>query len=152
MHDLKGKRIGVAAETTTAAILAEHVPEAIQVQVPDLKTGFERFKRGELDGLANDSIVLRALVENSPLKSKVVLLPRSGNFSFEPAACVLPQNDSAWRDFVNHTLAEMLVGVDEFRGEYMEIYERWFGPRGAIYFPLDSAAAHRLAASLIWVR
>ena len=152
IQDLIGKRIGVVAETTTAAILAEHVPEAIQVEVPDLKTGFEQFSRGELDGLANDSIVLRALVEGSPLKSKVVLLPRSGNFTYEPAACVLPQNDSAWRDFVNHSLAEMLAGIDEYRGEYMDIYERWFGPRGAIYFPLDSVTAHRLAASLIWVR
>lgn len=152
MQDLKGKRIGVVEATTTAATLAEHVPEAIQVEVPDLKTGFERFSRGELDGLANDSIVLRAMIEDSPLKSKVALLPRSGNFSYESSACVLPQNDSAWRDFVNHTLADMLAGVDEYRGDYMEIYERWFGPRGAIYFPLDSAAAHRLAASLIWVR
>lgn len=62
LQDLKGKRIGVAAGATTAAILAEHVPEVITVEVPDMATGFERFRRGELDGLANIGIVLRAMV------------------------------------------------------------------------------------------
>ncbi len=152
LQDLKGKRIGVAAGATTAAILAEHVPEVITVEVPDMATGFERFRRGELDGLANIGIVLRAMVEGSPLKSKVILLPRSGIFSYETMACILPSNDSAWRDFVNHTLAELLAGVDEYRGAYMEIYERWFGPRGIVYFPLDYATAQRLAASVIWLR
>lgn len=152
LQDLKGKRIGVAAGATTAAILAEHVPEAITVEVPDMATGFKRFSQGELDGLANIGIVLRAMVEGSPLKSKVILLPRSGMFSYETMACILPQNDSAWRDFVNYTLAELLTGVDEYRGEFMEIYERWFGPRGVVYFPLDYATAQRLAASLIWLR
>lgn len=152
LQDLKGKRIGVAAGATTAAILAEHVPEVITVEAPDMATGFKRFSQGELDGLANIGIVLRAMVEGSPLKSKVILLPRSGMFSYETMACILPQNDSAWRDFVNYTLAELLTGVDEYRGEFMEIYERWFGPRGVVYFPLDYATAQRLAASLIWLR
>ena len=152
LQDLKGKQIGVAAGATTAAILAEHAPEVITVEVPDMATGFERFRRGELDGLANIGIVLRAMVEGSPLKSKVILLPRSGIFSYETMACILPSNDSAWRDFVNHTLAELLTGVDEYRGAYMEIYERWFGPRGVVYFPLDYATAQRLAASIIWLR
>ncbi|HOW74662.1 MAG TPA: amino acid ABC transporter substrate-binding protein [Candidatus Competibacteraceae bacterium] len=152
LQDLKGKHIGVAAGTTTAAILAEHVPEAIPVEVPDMATGFAQFSQGKLDGLANIGIVLRAMVEGSPLKSKVILLPRSGMFSYETMACILPQNDSAWRDFVNQTLAELLAGVDEYRGAYMEIYERWFGPRGVVYFPLDYATAQRLAASVIWLR
>jgi polar amino acid transport system substrate-binding protein len=152
LQDLKGKRIGVAAGTTTAAILAEHAPEVILVEAPDMATGFARFSQGEFDGLANIGIVLRAMVEDSPLKSKVILLPRSGMFSYETMACILPQNDSAWRDFVNQTLTELLNGVDEYRGGYMEIYERWFGPRGVVYFPLDYATAQRLAASIIWLR
>ena len=152
LQDLKGKRIGIAAGTTTGAILAEHVPEVITVEIPDMATGFAQFRQGQLDGLANIGIVLRAMVEGSPLKSKVVLLPRSGMFSYETMACILPQNDSVWRDFVNQTLTELLKGVDEYRGAYMEIYERWFGPRGVVYFPLDYATAQRLAASLIWLR
>jgi hypothetical protein len=64
------------------------------VEVPDMATGFEMFARGELDGLANIGIVLRAMVEKSPLKSKVTLLPRTEELSYESMACSLPQNDS----------------------------------------------------------
>lgn len=152
LQDLQGKRIGVVAGTTTAAILAEHVPAATPVEVPDMQSGFAQFSRGELDGLANVGIILRAMVEGSPLKSKVILLPRNSIFAYEPMACTLPQNDSAWRDFVNRTLTELLAGIEEYRGNYMEIYERWFGPRGVVYFPLDYASAQRLAASVIWLR
>jgi len=152
LGDLRGKRIGVAAGTTTAAILAEYVPEAVSIEVPDMDTGFAQFERGELDGLANIGVVLRAKVEKSPLKSKVLLLPRTEEFSYESMACVLPKDDSEWRAFVNRVLADLLEGVDQYQGSYIEIYERWFGPRGVIYFPLDHKVAQRLAASVIWLK
>lgn len=152
LEDLRGKRIGVATGTTTAGILAPHVPDAVIVEVPDMDTGFAMFERGEIDALANIGIVLRAKVEKSPLKSKVVLLPRTEELSYEAMACVLPQDDSEWRAFVNQILADLLDGVEQYRGPYIEIYERWFGPRGAIYFPLDFNVAQRLAASVIWLK
>ena len=152
LADLRGKRIGVVAGTTTAAILAEHLPDAVIIEMPDMDTGFVRFERGEIDALSNVGVVLRAQVEKSPLKSKVVLLPHTDDLSYEAIACILPLNDSAWRTFVNRVLADLLDGVDEYRGTYIEIYERWFGPRGAIYFPLDYAVAQRLAAALIWLQ
>lgn len=150
--DLSGKRIGVAAGTTTAQILRKHAPEAVIVEVPDMATGFELFVRGDLDGLSNIGIVLRAMVEDSPLKSKVVLLPRTTVLSYESMACSLPLNDSEWRTFVNHTFADLLDGVDQYRGGYFDIYEKWFGPRGVIYFPLDYTVAQRLSASVIWLK
>ena len=152
LEGLRGKRIGVAVCTTTAGILTEHVPDAAIVEVPNMDVGFALFERGEIDGLSNIGIVLRAKVEKSPLKSKVVLLPRTEALSYESMACILPQNDSEWRDFVNRTFVELFDGVDEFRGPYIEIYERWFGPRGVIYFPLDYAVAQRLAAAIIWLK
>lgn len=152
LEDLRGKRIGVVAGATTAAILAEHLPDAVLVEVPDMDVGFAKFERGEIDAVSNVGIVLRAKVEKSPLKSRVVLLPRADELSYEAMVCILPPNDSAWRAFVNRALADLLAGVDEYRGSYIEIYERWFGPRGAIYFPLDYDVAQRLAASVIWLK
>jgi len=149
---LHGRRIGVAAGTTTEAILKQHVPDAVIVEVPDMASGFEMFARGELDGLANIGIVLRAMVENSPLKSKVTLLPRTEELSYEAMACSLPQNDSEWRALVNEVLADLLDGVDQYRGGYFEIYDKWFGPRGVVYFPLDYTVAQRLSASIIWLK
>lgn len=152
LQDLQGKRIGVITGSTTIDILAEHVPGVIMVEIPNMASGFAQFNKRELDGLANIGILLRAMVEGHPVKSKVVLLPQSGFFAYEGMACMLPQNDSAWRDFVNRTFAELLNGIDEYRGGYMEIYERWFGPRGVVYFPIDQATVRHLAASLIWLR
>jgi polar amino acid transport system substrate-binding protein len=150
--DLRGKRIGVAAGTTTAAILKQHVPDAIVVEVPDMATGFRMFATGELDGLSNVGIVLRALVEKSPLKSKVTLLPRTEALSYESMACSLPLDDSKWRAFVNEVLADLLDGIDQYRGGYFEIYDKWFGPRGIVYFPLDYTIAQKLSASIIWLK
>jgi polar amino acid transport system substrate-binding protein len=150
--DLRGKRIGVAAGTTTPAILKQHVPDAIVVEVPDMATGFRMFAAGELDGLSNVGIVLRALVEKSPLKSKVILLPRTDALSYESMACSLPLDDSKWRAFVNQVLAELLDGVDQYRGGYFEIYDKWFGPRGIVYFPLDAIVAQKLSTSIIWLK
>ncbi|MFO1422875.1 MAG: amino acid ABC transporter substrate-binding protein [Candidatus Competibacteraceae bacterium] len=152
LQDLRGKRIAVAAGSTTASILAQNVPEAVLVEVPDMDTGFAMFDRGEVDGLSNIGIVLRAMIEKSPLKSKVVLLPRTEEFSYESMACILPKDDSEWRAFVNRVFADLLEGVDQYRGPYIEIYDRWFGPRGAIYYPLDYRVAQRLAASVIWLK
>ena len=150
--DLRGKRIGIAAGTTTAAILKQHVPDAIVVEVPDMATGFKMFAAGELDGLSNVGIVLRALVEKSPLKSKVTLLPRTEALSYESMACSLPLDDSKWRAFVNEVLADLLDGIDQYRGGYFEIYDKWFGPRGVVYFPLDYIVAQKLSASIIWLK
>lgn len=152
LEQLDGKRIGVAVGTTTANILTQHVPAAILVEVPDMDTGFRMFEQGEIDGLANIGVVLRAKVEKSPLKSKVILLPRTEELSYEPMVCILPQDDSAWRAFVNGVLAELLNGVDQYRGAYIDIYDRWFGPRGVLYFPLDYKVAQRLAAGIIWLK
>jgi polar amino acid transport system substrate-binding protein len=152
LGSLHGRRIGVAAGTTTEGILKQHVPDALIVEVPDMATGFEMFARGELDGLANIGIVLRAMVEKSPLKSKVTLLPRTEELSYEAMACSLPQNDSEWRAFVNEVFADLLEGVDQYRGGYFEIYDKWFGPRGVVYFPLDYVVAQRLSASIIWLK
>lgn len=152
LEELRGKRIGVAVGTTTAGILALHLPDAVIVEVPDMDAGFVQFERGEIDALANIGVVLRAKVEKSPLKSKVVLLPRTEELSYEAMACILPKDDSEWRAFVNRVLADLLEGVDQYRGSYIEIYDRWLGPRGVIYFPLDYTVAQRLAASIIWLK
>lgn len=96
--------------------------------------------------------MLRGQIENSAIKSRMVMLPRTGALSYESMACVLPANDSAWRDFVNQTLALLLDGVSEFRGRYVEIYDRWFGPGGPLYYPLDRATSQRLANANIWLR
>jgi polar amino acid transport system substrate-binding protein len=52
---------------------------------------------------------------------------------------------------VNHTISDMLIGVERYRGPWVDLYERWFGPQGEIFYPLDQATAERLAALRVWL-
>jgi polar amino acid transport system substrate-binding protein len=150
LDDLAGKRIGVPRGATTGAIVRAGVPTAELVELTSMTEGVERLLRGEIDGLANIGVVLRAQIEDLRVKSEMVLLPRVGALAYESIACILPEDDSRWRDFVNGVIAGLLDGVIEYRGRYVDIYERWFGPDGRIYFPLDREIARRLANNLIW--
>jgi polar amino acid transport system substrate-binding protein len=150
LDELQGKRIGVSQGGTTGAIVEAAVPTAEVVELPSMTDGMQRLLRGEIDGLANIGVVLRAQIEGLEAKSEMVLLPRVGALSYESIACILPEDDSRWRDFVNRVIAGLLDGVTEYRGRYVDLYERWFGPDGRIYFPLDREIARRLANNLTW--
>jgi hypothetical protein len=34
----------------------------------------------------------------------------------------------------------------------VDIYNRWFGPQGELYYPLDREVAQRLASGSFWLR
>lgn len=151
LADLRGRRVGVLEASSTEAILRADLPDATPVAIPDLRRGVAMLLAGELDGVANVGIVLRAQIEGIDGQSRFVLLPRGDVLSWEALACMLPQGDSAWRDFVNGALAELLVGVERYRGGWVELYERWFGVQGEVFYPLNQDTAERLAAALAWL-
>lgn len=151
LSELAGKRVGVPTGSTTLYIVRRLVPDLVPVEIEDMNTGLAMLERGELAGLANIGVVLRGLIETSRQKNLFVLLPRTGALSYESMACMLPKDDSVWRDFVNRTLSDLLEGIDQYRGGYYDIYERWFGASGYLFYPLDREVAKRLAGSRIWL-
>lgn len=151
LADLSDKRIGAIRGSSTLGILRANLPGATVIEIPDMQVGIEMLQHGALDGVANIGVVLRALIENLEVKNQLLLLPRSGALDWESTACMLPQDDSRWRDFVNRVLFDLLDGVDQFRGAYFDMYERWLGPQGAIYYPLDDQVSRRLAEGLMWL-
>jgi ABC-type amino acid transport substrate-binding protein len=40
---------------------------------------------------------------------------------------MVPENDSKWRDFVNHTFMELIDS-----GKYFELYDKCFGEGGVV--------------------
>ena len=109
-------------------------------------------EKGEVDGVANVGVVLLGLAERSEPRCSVLLLPRTRPLATESLACVLPQNDSRWRDLVNRTLVDMYGDVEQFKGRYEEVYNRWFGRDGALFYPLDRATRDYLADVSIWAK
>jgi polar amino acid transport system substrate-binding protein len=144
--------IGVAEGTTTPAIVTSALPGASLRTYPEMRSAMEALIGGEVAGIANVGIVLLGLAREMAPNRSVVLLPRTEALSQEVMACVLPENDSAWRDLVNRTLVDLLDGIGDFRGRYMEIYDRWFGREAGLVYPLDRDNRDFLQGLNIWTR
>jgi polar amino acid transport system substrate-binding protein len=149
---LDSMTIGVAEGTTTPDIVTTALPGASLRTYPEMRAAMEALVAGEVAGIANVGIVLLGLAREMAPTRSVVLLPRTEALSQEVMACVLPENDSAWRDLANRTLVDLLDGIGDFRGRYMEIYDRWFGRQGGLVYPLDRDNRDYLQSLNIWAR
>lgn len=144
--------IGIARGTTTEQIIAETLPTATVREFPDMKAAMQAMSKGEIDGVANIGVVLLGLSREVEPRRSVVLLPRTETLGMEAMACGLPQNDSAWRDLVNHALVKTMDGIEEFRGPYVDLYDRWFGQRDLMIYPLDRSTRDYLSELNIWAK
>lgn len=131
-RDLAGKRIGVARGTTTEKILRAKLPQAQLVLVPDHQQGFQALQQDKIDAYSSDGILLAGLAVKAPNRKDFKI---AAAFSHEPYSCILPENDSKWRDLVNHTFMELIES-----GTYFEIYDRWFGENGVVPYKLPNEA------------
>ena len=144
--------IGVAEGTTTSSILQDALPGVTIKTYPSMDAAFTALGKGEVQGVANIGVVLLGLSKKFEPNRSVVLLPRSAPFGNETMACILPQNDSKWRDFVNHTIIKLMDGLGDYRGAYMDMHEKWFGREGVMAYPLDRSTRDYLLQSNIWAR
>lgn len=148
---LAGKTVGVVAGGTTRRAVLRAVPRAAIVEVPDMTHGMMLFRAGRIDALSNLSVVLRGLLTPADDKSRLIMLPRDGALEYEPIACMLPRDDSAWRIFVDHVIARDLKGAADYDGRYVAIYDKWFGPGAMLPMPLDHRVVRLLTAAAYWI-
>ena len=150
--DLGTLDIGVVEGTTTVTIVQDQLPTANLHLFPNMKDAMTALAAGEVSGVANIGITLLGLAAKAEPRRSVVLLPRTYALAMETLACVLPQDDSPWRDTVNRVLIDMFSGVKDSNSRYDEIYERWFGRDSEIFYPLDRANRDYLSTVSIWAR
>jgi ABC-type amino acid transport substrate-binding protein len=130
VEDVAGKRVGVLRGSTGEKNLRTVQPKANVVVFQDNAAVFLALEQGRIVAYANDGILLAGLAAKArnPKDYEVV-----GNFfSKEPYSCMIPENDSKWRDFVNHTFMELIDN-----GKYFELYDKWFGERGVVPYPMS---------------
>jgi ABC-type amino acid transport substrate-binding protein len=127
--DVAGKRVGAAAGTTNEKALRAAQPKADVVTFQDNPAVFLALEQGRIVAYVSDGILLAGLVAKArnPKDYEVV----GDFFSKEPYSCMVPENDSKWRDFVNHTFMELIDN-----GEYFELYDKWLGERGVVPYPM----------------
>ena len=150
--DFSQFEVGVVEGTTTVGIVETNLPTATLRIYPNMGAAMQGLEAGEVDGISNVGVVLLGLAARAEPRRSVVLVPRTRPLATETLACVLPQDDSPWRDLINRTLVDMLtVQENNFESRYEEIYDRWFGRDGELYYPLDQSTRDYLNNLSIWM-
>ncbi len=152
LQHLEDKRIGVIQNSTTEQEISRLLPSATIFGLPDMDVGMQMLERGELDGLSNVETVLRGLMNKSEMRGALTMLPRIGTLNQEPLGCIVQENDSDWRDFVNGVMLNLLDGVEEYSGGYYDIYDKWFGRASDLHFPLNQEAVTHFENIRAWIR
>jgi polar amino acid transport system substrate-binding protein len=130
LADVAGKRVGAAHGSTGEKALRASQPKADVVTLQDNPAAFLALEQGRIVAYANDGILLAGLAAKAknPKDYEVV----GDFFSKDPYSCMVPENDSKWRDFVNHTFMELIDN-----GKYFELYDKWLGERGVVPYPMS---------------
>jgi glutamate/aspartate transport system substrate-binding protein len=124
LDDLAGRKIAVAAGTTTeriiAQVLKQYKLDAQLVKVSDHQQGIAAMVREQVDAYASDRSLLIGLALDSGNQNDWSLGPET--FSYEPYALMMRRNDADFRLAVNRELARLSRSR-----EIYGIYDRWFG-------------------------
>lgn len=130
IKDTAGKRVAAQQGSTNAKIIRERVPTAQLREFPDQPAAFQALVQRQVDAYTNDGIQLAGLKAKAPNPRDWVIV---GDFySYEPYGMALRKGDSDFRTVVNNGLME---GIDS--GRFFEIYEKWFGPKGEVPYPMS---------------
>jgi polar amino acid transport system substrate-binding protein len=129
IQDIAGRRVAAQQGSTNAKIVRERVPTAELREFPDQPAAFQALAQGQVQAYTNDGIQLAGLKAKAPRPAEWEIV---GDFySYEPYGMAMRKNDSDFRAVVNNGLMDAIES-----GQYFELYEKWFGPKGEVPYPL----------------
>jgi ABC-type amino acid transport substrate-binding protein len=129
INDIAGKRIAAQQGSTNAKIIREKVPQAQLREFPDQPAAFQALIQGQVDAYTNDGIQLAGLKAKAPNGADYEI---AGDFySEEPYGMAMRKGDAKFKAAVDAGLKQ---GFES--GKYFEIYDKWFGPKGEVPYPL----------------
>jgi ABC-type amino acid transport substrate-binding protein len=132
VNDIAGKRIASQQGSTNAKILREKYPQAQLREFPDQPAAFQALAQGQVDAYTNDGIQLWGLKTKAPKPDDWEVV---GDFySDEPYGMAMRKGDAKFKAAVD---AGLKKGFES--GKYFEIYEKWFGAKGEVPYPLTPA-------------
>ena len=129
LQTIAGKRVAAQQGSTNAKIIRERVPTAKLLEFPDQPAAFQALAQGQVQAYTNDGIQLAGLKAKAPKPDEWAVVGEF--FSYEPYGMAMRKNDSDFRQVVNVSLMEAIES-----GKYFELYEKWFGPKGEVPYPL----------------
>jgi polar amino acid transport system substrate-binding protein len=142
---LAGKRIGVIPNSLGDATIRALQPAAVRMPQKDLETGVASLIEGRLDAMAGDSILLAGALEPYAKRFKDTrvyeLVPREA-YGRYAVGCIVPENNSTFRNLANLAVVGLLQGYLEDEPEAVAAINRWFGPKGIVQLPSDMVRAY----------
>jgi ABC-type amino acid transport substrate-binding protein len=131
IDDIGGKRIAAQQGSTNAKIIREKVPTAQLREFPDQPSAFQALVQGQVDAYTNDGIQLYGLKAKSPSPDQWDVV---GDFySREPYGMAMRKGDEDFKQVVDAGLKQALES-----GKYFELYDKWFGPKGEVPYPMTA--------------
>jgi len=131
IQNISGRRIAAQQGSTNARIIRERVPSAQLREFPDQPAAFQALVQRQVDAYTNDGIQLAGLKAKAPKPDEWMIV--GDFFSYEPYGMAMRKNDSDFRAVVNNALMEAIES-----GKYFELYDKWFGPKGDVPYPLTA--------------
>ncbi len=136
INTLAGQKIGVLPNSTNETIIKLQQPAAKITFVKDYQDGVKLLEAGKIDGFAADAIVLIGLKKEASSPNQLKIVPPTP-YQYESYACMLPKDDSDWRNLVNYSLVRFMEGVVNDQTDSVKVYERWFGETGVAPYSRD---------------
>ena len=129
VNDLTGKRVAAQQGSTNAKILREKYPQVQLTEFPNQRGAFQALVQGQVDPYTNDGIQLYGLKAKAPKPDDWDVV---GDFySEEPYGMAMRKGDAKFKAAVD---AGLKAGFES--GKYFEIYDKWFGAKGELPYPM----------------
>ncbi len=142
LKDLRSLRIGFERNTTTENVLKVLDTRLNLVPVISRSDGLYRLQRGKIDAYASDGILLEALKQKATKPDTWEIIPPDDLINRESYACMLPENDSKWRDFVNYSILRAIQGYLIEDPEFKQMFDGWFGESGIVPYSQEVLNNH----------
>ena len=142
IQNIAGRRVAAQQGSTNAKILRERVPTAKLVEFQDQPAAFQALAQKQVDAYTNDGIQLAGLRAKAPKPDEWAVVGEF--FSYDPYGMAMRKNDSDFRQVVNVGLMEAISS-----GLYFKLYDKWFGPKGEVPYPLTPEAKRFLELQVV---
>ncbi len=142
IKDIDGKRIGAQQGSTNEKFVRENYPKVFLVVFPDQAAAFTAMAQGKLDAYTNDGIQLWGLKYKAPKPDDWNVVGEW--YTYDPYGMAMRLNEADFRLVVDSALMDAIEG-----GEYFKIYDKWFGPKSDVPYPISPEAMTLLKRQVI---
>jgi polar amino acid transport system substrate-binding protein len=128
--DLNGKKVGAVKGSTSSFYMKQINPDATVVTYADNAALGKALMADEVDAATNDYLVLAGMVATA--EDPASLRIAGERLTAEPLGVAVAQNQSHWRNAINHALLSLWETQD-----WHATADTWFGPKSKYASPVN---------------